>query len=158
LWDLFSTGFTKIDQIKRRSTMPDCCKKESNLIYACSGAADVGEIADRVARRLRTDGVGPMSCLAGIGAGLSGYVQSAKGVGINITVDGCQVACAKKILEKIGVTPTSYILTDMGLVKGKTPVTEKIIVQMSEKIKNAQDTPVIPIQMGTGACSCSGKG
>ena len=137
--------------------MPDCCKTETKLIYACSGAADVGEIADRVARRLRTDGVAPMSCLAGVGAGLSGYVQSAKGVDINITIDGCQVACAKKTLEKIGVTPTSYILTDMGLVKGETPVTEKIIVQMSEKIKNTQDPPVIPIQMGTGGCSCSGK-
>lgn len=137
--------------------MADCCKTETKLIYACSGAADVGEIADRVARRLRTEGTAGMSCLAGIGAGLSGYVQSAKGVDVNITIDGCQVACAKKTLEKIGVTPTSYILTDMGLIKGETPVTEKIIVQMSEKIKNTQGTPVPPIQMATGGCSCGGK-
>jgi uncharacterized metal-binding protein len=116
--------------------MADCCKTETKLIYACSGAADVGEIADRVARRLRTDGGAPMNCLAGIGAGLSGYVQSAKGVDVNITIDGCKIGCAKKTLEKIGVTPISYILTDMGLVKGETPITEKIIVQISEKIKN----------------------
>ncbi len=29
--------------------MTDCCKAETKLIYACSGAADVGEIADQVA-------------------------------------------------------------------------------------------------------------
>jgi thioredoxin 1 len=34
--------------------MADCCKTETKLIYACSGASDVGEIADRVARRLRS--------------------------------------------------------------------------------------------------------
>ena len=137
--------------------MADCCKTETKLIYACSGAADVGEIADRVARRLRTEGAAGMSCLAGIGAGLSGYVQSAKGVDVNITIDGCKIGCAKKTLEKIGVTPTSYILTDMGLIKGETPATEKIIVQMSEKIKNTQGTPLTPIQMVNGSSSCGGK-
>ena len=137
--------------------MADLSKTETKLIYACSGAADVGEIADRVARRLRNECAVGMSCLAGIGAGLSGYIQSAKGVDVNITIDGCKIGCAKITLEKIGVTPTSYILTDMGLVKGETPVTEKIIAQMSEKIKNTQDTPVLPIQMGKGGCSCGGK-
>ena len=57
--------------------MADCCKAGTKLIYACSGAADVGEIADRVVRRLRREGFTKMTCLAGIGAGLSGYVQSA---------------------------------------------------------------------------------
>ena len=79
-----------------------------------------------------------MTCLAGIGAGLSNYVKSAKDADENITIDGCHVVCAKKTLEKIGVIPTSYILTDLGLVKGETPSTEKIVVQMCEKIKNRQ--------------------
>ena len=137
--------------------MAGLTKTETKLIYACSGAADVGAIADQVARRLRSEGVAKMTCLAGIGAELPSYVQSAKGVDTNITIDGCQVACAKITLEKIGVTPTSYILTDMGLIKGETPVTEKIIVQMSEKIKNMNGTSVPPIQMATGGCSCGGK-
>ena len=115
--------------------MADCCKTETKLIYSCSGAADVGEIADRVARKLRVDGAARMSCLAGIAAGLSGYVQSAKGADVNITIDGCKTACAKKTLENIDVTPASYILTDLGLIKGETPVTEKIVSQMCEKIK-----------------------
>ncbi len=138
--------------------MADCCKTETKLIYACSGAADVGEIADRVARRLRKECIAGMSCLAGIGAGLSGYVKSAKDVDVNITIDGCQIACAKNTLEKIGVTPVSYILTDMGLVKGETPVAEKVITEMWEKIKSAISNPIPPVQITTeGGCSCGGK-
>ena len=55
--------------------MAECCSGGVRMIYACSGAADVGEIADRVARKLRDEGFTKMSCLAAIGVDLSGYVQ-----------------------------------------------------------------------------------
>jgi uncharacterized metal-binding protein len=137
--------------------MAECCATETKLIYACSGASDVGEIADLVARRLRDKGVAGMSCLAGVGAGLSGYVQSAKGADMNITIDGCKTACAKKTLERIGVKPTSYILTGFGLVKGETPVTDKIIAEISGKIKSTIGTPATLEQLAAGGCSCGGK-
>ena len=137
--------------------MAECCGTATKLIYACSGAADVGEIADQVARKLRSEEFAKMTCLAGIGAGLSGYVQSAKGADENITIDGCSVACAKKTLEKIGVRPIAYILTDLGLVKGESPVTEKTVKQISDIIKRMKDIPAPPVQMGTGGCSCGGK-
>jgi len=137
--------------------MAECCSTETKLIYACSGAADVGEIADRVARKLRSEGLAKMTCLAGIGAGLSGYVQSAIGADVNITIDGCKTACAKKTLERIGVKPTSYILTGFGLVKGETPVTDKIIAEMSGKIKSTISSLASLEQRVTGGCSCGGK-
>jgi uncharacterized metal-binding protein len=137
--------------------MAECCATETKLIYACSGASDVGEIADLVARRLRDKGVAGMSCLAGVGAELSGYVQSAIGTDMNITIDGCKTACAKKTLERIGVKPTSYILTGFGLVKGETPVTDKIIAEISGKIKSTIGTPASLEQMVTGGCPCGGK-
>jgi uncharacterized metal-binding protein len=137
--------------------MAECCATETKLIYACSGASDVGEIADVVARRLRDEGAANMSCLAGVGAGLSGYVQSAKGADINITIDGCKTACAKKTLERIDVKPTSYILTGFGLVKGETPVTDKIIAEISGKIKSTISSPASLEQKVTGGCSCGGK-
>ena len=137
--------------------MLDCCETATKLIYACSGAADVGEIADQVARRLRSEEFAKMTCLAGIGAGLSGYVQSAKGADENITIDGCSVACAKKTLEKIGVRPTAFILTDLGLVKGESPVTEKTVKQISDIVKRTKGTPAPPVQMGAGGCSCGSK-
>jgi uncharacterized metal-binding protein len=77
--------------------MSECaCKSGVTLIYSCSGAADVGEISDRAARALRREGFGQGSCIAGVGAGIAGYIQSAKGADVNITIDGCPVACARK--------------------------------------------------------------
>lgn len=119
-----------------------CSKENTVLLYSCSGSADVGEIADRIVRKLRHEQIGKMTCLAGIGADLTGFIESAKGTNQNITIDGCQVACAKKTLERIGVTPISYILTDMGLTKGITPVSDEIILEMSQKIKQQRLNPV----------------
>lgn len=43
-----------------------CNNTKTRLIYSCSGCADVGEIADQVARKLTRDGYGKMTCLASI--------------------------------------------------------------------------------------------
>jgi uncharacterized metal-binding protein len=116
-------------------TMEKCCNAKSRLIYSCSGAANTGELADQVARKLAKEGYGNMTCLASVGAHISGFVESAKGADENITIDGCSVACGKKILEQIGVTSKSFIITEMGIEKGKTPVTEEIVNKISNKIK-----------------------
>jgi uncharacterized metal-binding protein len=111
------------------------CSGGVRLIYSCSGAADVGEIADKVARKLRNEGFAKMNCLSAIGADVSGYVQSAKDADENIIIDGCPVACARKNFERIGVTPKSYVLTEnFGLKKGETPATDKIVTEISAKI------------------------
>ena len=96
----------------------------------------MGEVADRVTRKLGKEGFGKMYCLPAIGAHLSPFVDNAKEASLNITIDGCPVACAKKSLEHIGVTPKPYILTEMGLIKGKTQITEKVIDDMVDKIVN----------------------
>ena len=48
-------------------TKENLCSGGPKLIFACSGAADVGEISDRAARKLSKDGIGAMFCLAGVG-------------------------------------------------------------------------------------------
>jgi len=112
-----------------------CCNTKSKLIYSCSGAANTGEIADQVSRKLAKEGYGKMTCLASVGAHISGFIESAKGTGKNITIDGCSIACGKKILEHIGVSLKSYIITEMGVEKGKTSSTEEIVNKISNKIK-----------------------
>ena len=138
--------------------MAECCEGNRRLIYACSGCADVGEIADRAARKLSQKGYGNMSCLAGIGARLSGFIESAKSAE-NITLDGCPVACARKNLEAIGLTPRSFVLTEMGLTKGKTRVTPQVINKIVKAIsaKTAKKSAPDGQSKGKSSCDCGGK-
>jgi uncharacterized metal-binding protein len=113
----------------------NCSNSEkSNLIYSCSGAADVGKLSDKLARYLAKSGWGKMTCLAAVGAELSGFVESAKSIGENILIDGCSVACGKKIFDKLNLPYTSIILTDMGCQKGKTEVNEDLVDKLSKEI------------------------
>ena len=114
--------------------MADCCSGSNRLIYSCAGGSDVGEIADHVARKLRDTGCGKMSCMAGVGAHLSGFIASAKGADENIVIDGCPKTCGKKIFKHLDIPCRSYVLTEMGLVKGKTPVTDEIVDKMAKEI------------------------
>jgi uncharacterized metal-binding protein len=118
-----------------------CENGKTTLISACSGAANTGLLADRVARALRTDGVGSMACLAALGGGLSGYVLSARGADRNIVVDGCPVACGAKIFEKLGIACEHYVMTDFGVEKGKTAISPELTAAtakaVGEKIREA---------------------
>lgn len=138
--------------------MGDCaCNSGTKIIYSCSGAADVGEIADRAVRALRREGFAQGSCIAAVGAGLSGYVQSAKGADVNIVVDGCPVGCARKIMENIGVTPLSFVVTEMGFVKGNSPATPESIEDVCRNIKEGKLSAQKPVTSGGCGCGCGGK-
>ncbi|MCU0846514.1 MAG: putative zinc-binding protein [Spirochaetes bacterium] len=135
-----------------------CCSEGGiKLLYPCSGAADVGELADQAVRKLWKEGFATKTCLAGVGADLSGFVQSAKGADINITVDGCSMACARKCLERIGVKPVSIMLADLGYKKGESPVTEENIDKIASAIKEASSMPLKgkagDTTSGGGCCS-----
>ncbi|MDD3044449.1 MAG: putative zinc-binding protein [Candidatus Delongbacteria bacterium] len=109
--------------------------EETRFVYSCSGGADLGEIADKVTRKLSKDGCLTTVCLAGLGADLSGFVESAKSADLNVTIDGCGVLCAKKTLERHGVKPLSFSMTELGLAKGKTPASDEIVNEIFKMIK-----------------------
>lgn len=116
------------------ASAPKCacsCNCESGptaLVYACSGAADTGEIADRVARQLDAEDKAWMSCLAGIGGRVSGLMANAAAAPALLAIDGCPQDCAKKTLELAGFTNVKHVrVTDLGFKKGKTPVNEYAI-------------------------------
>jgi uncharacterized metal-binding protein len=94
--------------------------KKKVLVYACSGAANVAEIADRVARQLMAEGLGQMFCLAGLGAGIPNMIQTAKEADLNLVIDGCPLDCARLIFQKLGLTNVKIIrVTDHGIEKAK---------------------------------------
>lgn len=104
------------------------CNSAPKLIFSCAGAADVGEIADRAARKLHKESAGKLFCLAGIGAGLNNFIEQTKGASKVLVIDGCPVDCAKKLMEKNDIQNFDYIrVTDSGLEKGKSPATEERI-------------------------------
>jgi uncharacterized metal-binding protein len=104
------------------------------LIFACSGAADVGEIADRAARKLTKDGIGKMFCLAGIGGRISGIMKTTESAEKILAIDGCPLNCVKNCLEQAGFHKFTHLqLADIGFEKGKSVVMEKNVTKVAQK-------------------------
>ena len=99
----------------------DCCQPKINtMILACSGGSNVGQLSNQVAIELTQEGFGKLSCLAGVGAHLSGFVQSARDIENLVVIDGCEVGCAKGVLEHAEVPLRGYmVITDLGIDKNK---------------------------------------
>jgi len=115
-------------------TKSNQCSGGPKLIFACSGAADVGEIADRAARQMAKDGIGKMFCLAGIGGRVDGIIKTTQEASQILTIDGCGLDCAKKSLELAGFSDFKHLqLTELDMEKGKTAVTEQTIAKVVEK-------------------------
>lgn len=100
------------------------CSGGPKLIFACSGAADVGEIADHAARQLTKEGFGKMFCLAGIGGRVNNIMMSTQSASKILAIDGCPLDCVKHCLQQAGFNEFSHIrVTDLGLEKCKSPAT-----------------------------------
>jgi uncharacterized metal-binding protein len=99
----------------------DCCQPQVNtVILACSGGSNVGQLANQVAVELTQEGFGKFFCLAGVGAHLSGFVKSVRDIPHLVVIDGCEVGCAKGILEQAEVPRRSHlVITDLGITKNK---------------------------------------
>ena len=115
---------------------PHVCAGGDRLVFACSGAADVGEISDKVARKLMTEGKGKMFCLAGVGGQVQPIVNKTRAAPYILAIDGCSLDCAKMTLEQIGCTGFRHIrITDLGMEKGKTPATDANVERAAAAIR-----------------------
>ena len=108
-----------------------CCGPGPKLIFACSGAADVGKVSDLAARKLAAEGAGKMFCLAGVGGRVSGIMETTRVATAILAIDGCPLDCAKKTLEQAGFTRFEHLrLGDLGMEKGKTAATEEAVAKV----------------------------
>jgi len=128
------------------------CQEAGLLVFPCSGSSDVGELSDRVGRTIAKCGQAKMFCLAGIGAHIPGMIESARAAKKIISIDGCPVSCAKKILEHAGFTVQAYNLKDLGFEKGKTKVDEDSIKSAVSKITGGKIEETISRSSG-GCCT-----
>jgi len=114
------------------------CNATPNLIFACSGAADVGAIADQAARKLTMEGAGNMFCLAGVGGRVSGIMKTTEVAAGIFIIDGCPLNCAKKCFEQAGFSTFEHLqLADMWFEKGKSPLSDNAIQKVAVKGKKA---------------------
>ena len=104
------------------------CLSAPKLIFACSGAADVGALADRAARQMTLDQIGKMYCLAGIGGDVKSIQETTRSASKILAIDGCPQECARKTLERAGFTGFQHLkIFDLGLQKGSSPATAENI-------------------------------
>jgi uncharacterized metal-binding protein len=139
-----------------------CCAPGGNvMILACSGGSNVGQLSNQAAIELTQEGFGKMFCLAGIGAHLQGFVQSAKDVPSMVAIDGCSQACAKKTLEHADIPMKSYLVLsdDLGIEKNKDfNLKRDEIEKVKAAVKDAcaQSPPATGSASTEGAVKCCG--
>ena len=107
------------------------CRAAKVLIFACSGASDVGHISDLAARELGSVGLGNMGCLAALSARVPGEISDATSADRIVAIDGCGGECARKTLEAAGIEQFEHVrLIELGLEKDKSPATQQRVAMV----------------------------
>lgn len=102
-----------------------CSDKVERAVLSCSGASDLGEITDLLARKFKTYKVRNMKCLAMVACDNKSLIENLKSANM-LVIDGCPIDCAKKIMGNANLKDFRHIrLTDYGFKKGQTPVNEE---------------------------------
>lgn len=106
------------------------CRGGTKLIFTCSGAADVGAIADQAARKLNAEGKGKMFCGMGIGGRVPGIVKTTEAAEKILAIDGCPLNCTKRTLEEAGFKKFEHLqLAELGMEKGKSAVSADAVAK-----------------------------
>ena len=116
---------------QQQSTCSCGAEGKTRIIYSCSGiGSNVGQLANAAACLLASDGYGGGSCLAGVGGGIEKLTSVGKSADERIVIDGCPVACAKKIMDDKCLTIDHYVMiTELGIVKTPGPIFNENDVQ-----------------------------
>ena len=113
------------------------CSSSDVRVVACSGASNVGQIANQAALELAKAKVAGFFCLAGVGAHIKGMVKSGKEADLMVAIDGCPVQCAAKTLQHAEIEPAiQVIVTEFGIEKSHDiALDEKVCSKVVEKVK-----------------------
>jgi uncharacterized metal-binding protein len=114
---------------------PNCSKTPSEkLVFACSGAADVGAIADQAARKLSKSGKGKMFCTVGLGGKVEPVLETTRAASTILAIDGCPLDCTKRSLEEAGFSECLQLrVTDLGMTKGQTEISDANISKVADE-------------------------
>ena len=106
-------------------------------VVACSGASNVGQIANQAAIELAKQKISGFFCLAGVGGHIKGMVKSAKEADLMVAIDGCPVQCAAKTMQHAEIEPAiQIVVTELGIEKSHDIAVDKNDCSMVvEKVK-----------------------
>ncbi len=124
---------------------PKCsCSGSTDLMFSCSGAADLAEIGDRAVRMLHKAGDAKMYCLVGIAGKVEQIEGNTRSADRLLVVDGCDSDCAKKTMQLGGFSEfVHFRVSDLGFEKGKTPATDERIAVVGAKLREFLGRPVV---------------
>ncbi len=112
------------------------CGSANVALFPCTGAANVGQISNKIAIALEEQGIGNLMCTVGIGARAPGLMKSAEASDRIITIDGCPVNCATKTMELAGFkVDRQIVISELGVKKtrDRNPKDEEV-AEVLEKV------------------------
>jgi len=114
------------------------------LVYACSGASNLGQLANEIAVRLDRLGLAELACATEVGAQDGDGQSSSKPV---LAISGCTSGCCSAMLEQHGIDVScSVILAERGIAKAKHVLvddesTERVFGQVLAELAPFLETP-----------------
>jgi uncharacterized metal-binding protein len=89
------------------------------IVYTCSGASNLGQLANDIAVRLDRLGLAELVCLAEVGAG-EGDSETQTTPRQVLAISGCANGCCASMLERHGVEASRTVtLAERGIAKAK---------------------------------------
>ncbi len=102
------------------SQTPAVDAQPETLVYACSGASNLGQLTNEIAVRLDRAGLAEMSCAEAVGIETGPPHVAAQSGRPVVAISGCPLACADRLLAEHGVkVARSVQLENRGVLKAK---------------------------------------
>lgn len=113
------------------------CGSANVAIFPCVGAANVGQLSNKIAIELEKEGIGNLMCTVGIGARAPGLMKSAEASDRIIAINGCPVNCATKTMELAGFkVDREIVISELGVKKTKDrDPSDEEVAEVLEKVK-----------------------
>ncbi|MGZ4399391.1 MAG: putative zinc-binding protein [Gaiellaceae bacterium] len=111
------------------------------LVFACSGASNLGQLANEIAVRLDRGRLAEMSCAEAVGIEADPPFAAARSGRPVVAISGCPLSCADRLLEQHGVPVSrSVSLVDRGVPKAKhasvaPPDAERIFREVLDELE-----------------------
>ena len=118
------------------------------IVYACSGASNLGQLANEIAVRLDRLGLAELACATEVATEVG--AQDGDGQGASrpvLAISGCTSGCCAAMLEQHGIdVARSVVLAERGVAKAKHVLvdeesTERVFGQVLAELAPFLDQP-----------------